>query len=244
MATNPRRVLYVEGNVFGTVGGSYFSLLYLVSGLDRRRYEPLVIFAADTPLLPRFHSAGVRTLIRPMPAATRLPGPFGRLLAKGLNFWRGLVVEPLRLASLLRRERVDLVHLNNSIVRNHPWMIAARLAGVPCITHERGINESFLTRDRWLARGLKAIVCISTAVRDNFIAHGLGELSLVTIHNGLDPDAMLTTLSVSEIRRELEVRAEQKLVGIIGNIKPWKGQEVVIRAIGLLRDEFPNLVWY
>ena len=242
MATNPRRVLYVEGNVFGTVGGSYFSLLYLVSGLDRRQYEPLVVFAADNALLPRFHSAGVRTLIRPLAAATRLPGTIGRLLAKGLNFWRGLVVEPLRLASLLRRERIELVHLNNSIVRNHPWMIAARLAGVPCITHERGINERFLARDRWLARGLKAIVCISAAVRDNFIARGLGHLPLVTIHNGLDPDAMPITHSVSEIRNELEVRAEQRLVGIIGNIKPWKGQEVVIRAIGLLRDEFPDLV--
>jgi glycosyltransferase involved in cell wall biosynthesis len=31
------------------------------------------------------------------------------------------------------------------------------------------------------------------------------------------------------------------LVGIIGNIKPWKGQDVAIRALGLLRDEFPNV---
>ncbi len=242
MATNPRRVLYFEGNAFGTVGGSYFSLLYLVSGLDRRRYEPLVVFAAENALLPRFHSAGVRTLIRPMATATRLPGKIGRLCAKGLNFLRGLVMEPLRLASLLRRERIELVHLNNSIVRNHPWMIAARLAGIPCITHERGINDSFLARDRWLAKGLNAVVCISAAVHDNLIARGLGHLSLVTIHNGLDPDAMLITQSAREIRSELEVRAEQRLVGIIGNIKPWKGQEVVVQAIGLLRNEFPDLV--
>jgi glycosyltransferase involved in cell wall biosynthesis len=143
---------------------------------------------------------------------------------------------------LLRRERIDLVHLNNSIVRNHPWMIAARLAGVPCITHERGINEKFLARDRWLARRLNGVVCISAAVRDNFTARGLGHLSLVTIHNGLDPDSMRPTRSVADIRRELGVDTRQRMVGIIGNIKPWKGQEVVIRALGLLRAEFPDLV--
>lgn len=242
MELTPRRVLYVEGNVDGTVGGSYFSLFHLVSALDRRRYEPLVVFAANTPLLHRFHSAGVRTMIRPMPAAARLPGTIGRLLAKGLNFWRGLVVEPLRLSSLLRQKRVDLVHLNNSVVRNHPWMIAARLTGVPCITHERGINERFPARARWLARGLKAIVCISAAVRDNLTARGLGNLPLVTIHNGLDPDSLQVTRSSAEIRRELRIGDSQRLVGMIGNVKAWKGQEIVIRALGLLRDDFPALV--
>ena len=241
MTTKARRVLYVEGNVDGTVGGSYFSLFYLVSNLDRSRYEPIVVFAADTPLLPKFHAAGVRTMIRPLPTAARLPGAGGRLIAKGVNFWRGMVAEPLRLAALLRRERIDLVHLNNSIVRNHSWMVGAMLAGVPCVTHERGINERFPMRARLLARRLKAVVCISAAVRDNFVARGLGGLRLVTIHNGLDPASMQVTRSVEDVRAELGVGLEQRLVGMIGNIKQWKGQGVVIRAIGLLRDEFPTL---
>jgi len=164
MATAAKRVLYVEGNVDGTVGGSYFSLLYLVCNLDRARYEPIVVFAADTALLPRFHAAGIRTLIRPLPPAVRLRGPLGRLLAKGVNFWRGMVAEPLRLAALLRRERIALVHLNNSIVRNHSWMVGAMLAGVPCITHERGINERFPLRARLLARRLAAVICISAVM--------------------------------------------------------------------------------
>lgn len=241
MTTVARRVLYVEGNVDGTVGGSYFSLLYLVSNLDRSRYEPVVVFAADTALLPAFHAAGVQTVIRPVPPAARMRGTLGRLVAKGVNFWRGMVAEPLRLSALLRRERVDLLHLNNSIVRNHSWMVGAMLAGVPCVTHERGINERFPVRARLLARRLEAVVCISAAVRDNFVARGLGSLPLVTIHNGLDPASMQPTRPVDDVKAELGVGPEQRLVGMIGNIKQWKGQAVVIRAIGLLRDEFPSL---
>ena len=241
MGTTPKRLLYVEGNVDGTVGGSYFSLLYLASSLDRSRFEPVVAFSAETPLRRSFHEAGIRTILRPLSAAAKYRGSLGRLLAKGVNFSRGFVTEPLSLARLLRAEDIDLVHLNNSIVRNHPWMVAAKIAGVPCITHERGINSRYSSRTRWLARGLKAVVCISAAVRDNCVAHGLGCLPLVTIPNGLDPSAIAVTRTSAEVRGEYNIGPEQPLVGIIGNIRWWKGQEIVVRALGLLRDEFPDL---
>jgi glycosyltransferase involved in cell wall biosynthesis len=237
-----RRIVYVEGNVDGTIGGSYFSLLFLVSGLDRARFEPLVVFAADNSLVPRYNAAGIRTIIHAPPKPAVMRGPLGRYLSKAVNFARGAILEPLQIAALLRRERIALVHLNNSIVRNHSWMIAARLAGVPCITHERGINPQFKVRDRRLARRLDAVICISAAVRENFIRLGLADLKLRTIHNGLDPAEMRVTRSPTEIREELRLPPGARVVGIVGNIKPWKGQDVVVRAVGLLRDEFPDVV--
>lgn len=236
------RILYVEGNVDGTIGGSYYSLFYLVAGLDRTRYEPIVVFATDNSLVPRFNAAGVRTIVRRPPLPTVMQGAVGRIIAKAANFIRGWIIEPARLAALLRRERIALVHLNNSIVRNHSWMVAARFARIPCITHERGINPRFPYRARRLARQLAAIVCISRAVHDNFVANRLGKLRLVTIHNGLDPAEMRVTRSSTEIRAELGIAAQARVIGIVGNIKPWKGQEVVIRAIARLRNRFPDLV--
>jgi glycosyltransferase involved in cell wall biosynthesis len=238
----PRRVLYVEGNVDGTIGGSFFSLLFLVSGLDRSRYEPIVLFAVPNELQPRFHAAGIRTVVRGMPPATQLPTPAGRILAKAINFVRGWILEPMRLARFLRKERIDLLHLNNSITRNHPWMIAARRAGIPCMTHERGINFVFQPRARHLAKGLRAVISISKAVTDNFSERGLGDLPIVTIHNGLDADEMRVTRDPAAVRAELGVPAGSRVVGIVGNIKLWKGQEVVIRAMARLREEFPDVV--
>jgi glycosyltransferase involved in cell wall biosynthesis len=235
-------VLYVEGNVDGTVGGSYYSLFFLVSGLDRSRYEPIVVFAAENALRPRFVTKSIRTLIRPMPPPTRIGLPGGRLIAKAANFVRGWLIEPLRLARLMRRERIRLLHLNNSITRNHTWTLAALISGIPVITHERGINDSFKPRDTGLGRRMHAVICISAAVRDNFTARGLADLPLVTIHNGLDPAEMRVTRTAAEIRGELGLAPGARLVGMVGNIKAWKGQEVVIRAMGQLREEFPDLV--
>lgn len=236
-----RRVLFVEGNEDGTIGGSYFSLLFLVTGLDQTRFEPLVAFAAENSLLPRFRATGAQTLIVPPAVRTRDSGPLGRLLAKARNFYRGYLVQPRRLARILRRERIDLVHLNNSIRSNHAWMLAARLAGVPCITHERGLTRAYIARDRRLARHLDAVICISSAVHQNLVARGLGNLPLVTIFNGLDPAQMSCTRTPADVRAEIGVAPDARLIGIVGNIKPWKGQEVVLRAMGLLREEFPDL---
>ena len=237
------RVLYVEGNTDGTVGGSFYSLLFLVKGLDKSRYDPIVVFSAANELIPKFEAAGARVLIRPLARPVRLTWPGGRWFARASNFWLGWVGEPLKLARLLRQERVALVHLNNSILRNHPWMVAARLCRLPCVTHERGINSRYPLTSRLLGRGLAAVICISTAVRDNFAAAGVRALRLVTIPNGLDPNEMAVTKPPAAVLvQEFGLDSTAPVVGIVGNIRRWKGQDVVIRAMGLLQATVPGAV--
>jgi glycosyltransferase involved in cell wall biosynthesis len=164
------------------------------------------------------------------------------LVAKFLNFLLGMVVEPVRLMALLRRERISLVHLNNGIIKNHPWMLAAWISRTPSVNHERGINPSFLPRARLLARTLDAVICISGAVYRSMLANGLGHLPMVTIHNGLDVAAMRVTRLPEEIHAEFGLGRDCRLIGMIGHIRSWKGQEIVVQAMAALRDEFPELV--
>jgi glycosyltransferase involved in cell wall biosynthesis len=240
-AKDPRRILYVEGNVDGTVGGSFFSLFYLVSRLERERYRPLVVFRADNPMIPDFNAAGVETRVIPPRPAVVLPTPIGRIAAKAGNFVKGFALEPWALARVMRHERIRLVHLNNSITRNHEWMMAARMARIPCVTHERGINPSYLKRSLTLGRGLDAVICISGAVRQNFVDLGIRGLKLVTIPNALDPDDLSVRRDPAEVRLEYGLSPERPLVGMVGNIKHWKGQEVLIRALATVRDRFPDV---
>ena len=130
---------------------------------------------------------------------------------------------------LLRHELV-LSSSEYQLNLNHPWMIAAWLAGIPCITHERGINAQFLSSGRLLARRLRAVICISKAVEDNFVARGLGSLPLVTIHNGLEPNEMRVTRQADEIRVEQGIAPNVRLIGFVGNIKRWKGPDVLLHA--------------
>lgn len=249
MATDaPTKVLYCETNVDGTVGGSYFSLLYLVKGLDRRRYEPLVLFYTEHRLLSAFHDAGIETMIWPKPPVLRLGAgprtlltPLTGLVRKAGNVVGGFLRPALARARFIRQRGIGIVHLNNSILYNHDWMLASRLAGSHCVSHERGINDVYPWMARVFGRRLDAVICISEAVRQNMIARGAGFSNLVTIHNGLNPSDMKRRTPPADLRLALGVPASAPVIVMVGNIKSWKGQETVVRAVARIRERMPQL---
>lgn len=248
MTRNRRiRVLYCENNVDGTVGGSYYSLLYLVKGLDRSRYEPIVVFYTGHTLLPAFREAGIDTRVWPRPR----PFTFGArargvlkapllLLQKAANVARTLLVPALVRAWFLVTRNVGIVHLNNSVLYNHDWMLAARLARRTCLTHERGINERYPPAAKHFGRGLDAVICISDAVRENMRQRGADFGNLVTIHNGLDPAMMRLQTRPEALRSAHGLAADDLVLCMIGNIKAWKGQDTLVRAMDRVRHALPT----
>lgn len=237
-----KRILYCEANVDGTVGGSFFSLLFLIEGLDRAEFEPIAVFHREHALLPRYREAGIDTRVIPVPAPVVFRSALLKPVQRAVNLYRHVIGHSRQLARLLRDEQVDLVHLNNSIKRNHAWMMAARWTGIPCITHERGINPRFTAMDRWLGRGLARVICISAAVRRNLEARGLGDLPLTTIYNGIDPDVLRVDQDAGEIRRRHGVGADQRVIVMLGNIKEWKGQATLVQAMARIRRSIPEAV--
>lgn len=249
--TDKTRILYVEGNTDGTIGGSYYSLLYLVDGVDKQRYEPTVMFWSRHILLPRFEATGARVVVRDsvkpvqLSAGEAAPMPVQRLLGyfqSAANFCKRFLFEGIAAASWLRRNRIDLVHFNNAIVRNHAWMLGAWLAGVKFITHERGINTEYSGTARFFARRIDAIVCISEAVRSSIEKGGLQVRYAPVIYNAIDPAKVVPQTAPGDIRKRHGLADDALIIGLVGNFKEWKGQRVVIRAMDRLKDRFPGLV--
>jgi glycosyltransferase involved in cell wall biosynthesis len=242
-------VLFCETNPDGTIGGSFYSLLYLVKGLDKTRFAPLVLFQRSHGLLDAFRAAGAETIVwekpRPFRFAPHLPGPLALAMPlvlavqKGMNVFRVLLWPTVLRVLFLWRRRVDLVHLNNSILRNHDWMLAARLLGRRCISHERGINEHYPPLARYLGRGLDAIICISEAVRTTMAAAGADFGNLRTIHNGLDPAEVRPKVPAAAMRARLAIPPGADVIVMLGNLKVWKGQESVVRAVDRVRRSRP-----
>ncbi|HWR97500.1 MAG TPA: glycosyltransferase family 4 protein [Candidatus Methanoperedens sp.] len=255
--TPMKRVLFIEQNTDGTVGGSHHSLLYLVRGLDRNRYTPTVVFYQEHRLVGDFEAAGCKVIIlrKPVPfdptrcfpwlqpgrSSPKLGTIFSLPLVAGCkaaNYFRTFLLPILECRRILRREMIDLVHMNNSLLRPQQWIAAALSAGISVVAHERGINNGFPRLMRFWAGHLKGIVCISRAVRDNLARHGFPASKLVLIYNGLDPEQFQSTRSREEVLRELGIGPEEPVIGIVGNIKGWKGQETVIEATQFVRARY------
>lgn len=253
-SSNPIKVLYCESNVDGTVGGSYYSLLYLVKSIDREKYHPIVVFYTEHTLLPAYREAGVETHVWKKTKSFTFGSPHHKIwkwlsplrpvaaiCQKLLNFVLGFVVRAFECAKYIKENGIKIVHLNNSVLYNHDWMLAAKLAGVKCVTHERGMNDRFPLSAKYFSKGLDAVICISEAVRKNMRERGSDFGNLVVIHNGLDPTSMKIVIQPEALRATYGIAPETVVIGMLGNIKAWKGQDTLIRAMDKVRRSVPDV---
>lgn len=247
-STEPVRVLYCESNTDGTVGGSHFCLLTLVRHLDRARFRPTVLFYDEHVLVPKFREVA-ETIVHDQDTPVRWGSGRSGPLALPATLARravNLVKHRLKIrrhVAFLRQHRIQLLHLNNSITRHHDWMAAARRHGIPCIVHERGL-PSYGRADIAAGRGVAAIIPVSRWAGRAMVAQGVDDANIRVMYDGLDPAGFVPTRSAEELRREFNVAPGRPVVGIVGNIRHWKGQEVVVRALGEVVTTHPDVVCF
>lgn len=236
--TTRRRVALVEMNEDFTVGGSYQALYDLARTCDRTRFEPVAVFYQDNAFVARLRAIGVEThVLEPLRAAEHRAHRSGGIAAK-------LAVRFTAVAARrrwLREHRIDLLHLNNSPrVGGDDWLPASWLAGVPCITYAMGDCDGARGLvQRWLFRRFRRVVAISRHVRDAMAAHGVPRDRIDLVYLGVDGDALRArvTRPRAAVRRELGAGDDTVLAVMVGNIREWKGQHVVLDALARLAPD-------
>jgi glycosyltransferase involved in cell wall biosynthesis len=164
----------------------------------------------------------------------------------------GVAVHCLRLAgyyppAILTAARA-LRHLAPHVLHCHGHFAgvlgraAAWWAGVPVVlqhlhTAETGLRSRHLRLERLLARVTTRILCCSEAVRRHAReVLGLPADLLLTVPNGIDPPPC------ADRRAALAALGNPgtPIVGCVGSLAPHKGQETLIRAVGLLAGAIPS----
>jgi len=163
------RVLYVIWSL--AMGGAERVVSLLAQHLDRSRYEPRVVCLNDPGVLAmQLEVAGVPV------TALRKRGPVD-LRA----FWR--------LVTIIRRERIDLVHTH--LWGGNVWgRLAAWWTRRPVIATEHSTDiwkpSWYFLIDRWLARHTQRLVTVSKAVSSFYISRGIPARLCLTIPNGVE----------------------------------------------------------
>ncbi|MEP7116487.1 MAG: glycosyltransferase family 4 protein [Acidobacteriota bacterium] len=246
-SVRPINVLYCESNTDGTVGGSHYCLLYLVKHLDRSRFTPTVLFYDNHAIVAKFRAIAA-TLVhdKDSPAlwgsgsgVLALPGALARRAVNLAKLGRQVAGH----VALLRARKIDLVHLNNSITRHHDWMVAALVAGVPCVVHERGLPR-YGAIDRFFGKKVDLVIPMSRWIGRAMVEQGVSADNIRVIYDGLDPAAFTVTQSSEALRQAWSVGPDQPVVGIVGNIRHWKGQETVVRALIEVVKVHPDVVCF
>ncbi|MGC9359678.1 MAG: glycosyltransferase [Anaerolineae bacterium] len=215
---SPVRVLFVDHAE--ALGGAEHSLLLLLRCLDRTRVTPLLA-CGPGPLRDGALAAGVPCHILPL---DRVRGRFLGFLALGRGAWK--------LARLARRERADLLCANT--VRGSLYAgLASVLSRVPLVWYVRDILASG-PYTRMLGRLATEVVAVSEDASRSLPCEA------TVVPNGLLPGEFVADTDAAERRSQWGISADVPVVGIVGRLRAWKGQDHFLRAMRVVADAIPD----
>jgi glycosyltransferase involved in cell wall biosynthesis len=208
------------------LSGGEIALLRLLPALTSH-VDAHVVLGEDGPLVERLRDRGISVEVLPLAPATRdlrkdtlRPGGIDAIAAARVVPYVG------RLARLIRARRADLVH-TNSLKAALYGGAAGRLAHVPVVWHIRDrIADDYLPRSAvMLVRAASRV--LPTAV----IANSRASLATVprverrrVVHNPIVPDTVDVRLGPAAPLHT------DTVVGVLGRLAPWKGQDVFLDA--------------
>lgn len=195
-----------------------------------------VVAPGSGPVLDSYAPLGRTTVISYAPL-TLPAGPL-ELLRRA---WR-LVAEVCRFYRHLRASRPDLAVIVTSLIPSA--LVACRMTRTPAIVYAGEILERGSVRSRLgklivkLTQRLgSAVVCASQTVAEQFGRNG--PAIVTTIYPGVDASRL--SGERDRFRDQHGISGANPCLAVLGNITAGRGQDLVIRALPLLRATFPDV---
>lgn len=181
------------------------------------------------------------------PALKHVSCPLHVLPLKKTYDWNALKVAR-QIRKLVHKEKVSIVHtfFETSDLWAGP---IARLSGCPVLISSRrdlGILRSGKHRIGYklMGRFYDAVLAVSPQVRDFCIEHdGLNPGKVRTLFNGMDTGQVAQSSGRMEMRQEMGIADDIPVITTVGNIRPVKGIDVLVRAAELVCRKYPKALF-
>jgi glycosyltransferase involved in cell wall biosynthesis len=235
-----RRPLLLFANHTGQVSGAEISLLGMLTQINRARFRVLVACPPDSPLATRLAALGIAHI-------AWTPGGLGfaRRPREAVAAAGTVVTGAAGLRRIVRRVRPALLHANS--IRTGLLAGAATLGlPVPLVVHARdhlppgGVSQAVR---RVLHLRAALILGVSRDTLAEFQVGGPGRARYAVLHDGVDPARFAPPVvvgAIAHLRTALGVDQAYPLLGVVGQLTPWKGQDDAIRALARLLPRYPT----
>ena len=248
----PRRILYVTRVV---KGGAAVVVDQLARRLDRDRYEAIVLFDTHqySPIRKRLSQLDIKTIDLKKcrdQSPSKVPklqkrrdiggwieNHLGKWASQGYaslkSFHQFMLKQTPRIrlfVRTIRENEIDLVHTHSYLRNSKPEIIAAWIAGVPCISHNH-MYPKLTPFDKIFASLVDSFIYVSRHQADYHVAQGIPRSKTTIIHNAVNMKEFMRSYDTAAVRAELDSKHDERLVGLIGRIDWWKGHEYFLEAI-------------
>ncbi len=213
------KILHVEAGKH--LYGGARQVLYIVEGLAARGVTNLLACPAGSEMA------------RQQPAGTRVVA-----MKMGGDGDLGMVS---RLASLIRAEKPDLVHLHSRRGADTWGGLAARLAGVPCVLSRRVDNPESRLAVAIKYRLYDHVITISEGIRQVLLSEGLAPGKVSCVRSAVDATPYLVPVDRAAFCAEFGLPADALVAGVVAQLIPRKGHRYLLAALPALLARHPAL---
>lgn len=251
-AARPVRVLFVEQAV--AFGGAFVVIAELIRRLRRDRVQTVMVTAMDAGFVEeRLGAAAPTRAVRHTFDYVRMTRLTRRLSGLGLpRRLAGYLVTGLaavanlgysfRLMYIVRRERPDVIHVNNGTehIESNWWMFLVRARR--CVVHAHGAGTSSRLQRMFLNR-VARVIAISDAVREGLEYGGVDPERIVVVPNPValpDRGDADPAGAKARTRKQYGIPDDAVVFGIFGRFVRWKGHREFLLAAAEVIRSVPN----
>lgn len=223
--------------------GSDKTILMFITNLDKSKYEPIVILPFEGPLKTELEKNNIKVVISPVLKLYRKMFTPKNLYKFFLEYKQGLKA----IEELHKQYNFKLVYSHTLAV-----LIGILFAKKMKIKHLWHVQE-ILARPRVINRLFDYILslnCNHKVIYDseetmNFWIKGNEKLALKSdfIWNGLEVNQkpIYSQQEIEEVRKNFFlVDNHQVVIGLVGRINSWKGQQLLLKSFSLIANKYPQ----
>mgnify|MGYP001601447598 FL=1 len=159
----------------------------------------------------------------------------------------------IKLAYIIKKENIHLLHSHTPLSATVLSRLAGWLARVPVITHAH--TWDFMSSNpmvkcyqfflNWFTSRFfcAQIIAVSRSVKDEIIKQGVTANKIAVVYNGISLADNECAKNPSEIRKELGLRQDQRIIGEVSRLCKDKGQDILIKAAQKVIKNNPDTVF-
>lgn len=223
--------------------GSDKTILMLVLGLNKSKYNPTIVLPSEGPLKEEFEKKGIKVIIAPVLKVHRklfFPKNFLTFLKeykKSLNI----------LNTLHKEQKFDLVYSQTLAVL--VGIIFAQKNKIKHLWHVHEIIEkpkvinTIFTKLLSLKSNHKAVYNSQETMGFWAKSEKLKAKSECIV-NGLDINdkPKISEEEIKKVRNDFyKVNSDKIVIGLVGRINKWKGQQLLLKAFDILEEKNSNI---
>lgn len=165
-----------------------------------------------------------------------------------IHFSGGVLSNILKLKNIFTANNFDIIH---SRVPHDLWYIVPVLKLtlskpklILSVNIASGVNKKDLFH-RFIYRRVNKVFAVSNYIKDTILnKYPFDEIKIKIIHDGVDLNEFSSAkFSKTELRKEFNLSADKKFIGMTGRMTPGKGHEEFFNAVKLLTDKREDLAF-